>query len=124
MFRTSRKRKRKRLTTWDCTSWEATNCCSVVVDEASLVGGDVKAMGGSVGYAVTGAGLIGAGLIGASEIGALLTGESVGESVLSTGDNVVGAELLLTTSVSSSSIKFNGSVVGYIYWFIAMRIKC
>jgi len=68
-----------------------------------------------VGYAVTGAGLIGAGLIGASEIGALLTGESVGESVLSTGDNVVGAELLLTTSVSSSSIKFNGSVVGYIY---------
>ena len=80
-----------------------------------------------MGYAVTGAGLIGAGLIGAgligaSEIGALLTGESVvGESVLSTGDNVVGAELLLITLVSSSSIKFNGSDVGYV---IAMRMKC
>ena len=80
-----------------------------------MIGGDVKAIGGSVGYAVTGAGLI-----GDSEIGALLTGESVGESVLSTGDNVVGAELLLiTTSVSSSSIKLNGSDVGYN--IIAMR---
>ena len=68
-----------------------------------------------MGYAVTGAELIGAGLTGARLIGALLTGESVGESVLSTGDNVVGAELLLiTTSVSSSSIKLNGSDVGYI----------
>ena len=86
-----------------------------MVGEDSLVGGDVVAIGGSVGYAVTGAGLTGAGLIGASEIGALLTGESVGESEVSTGDNVVGAELLLTTSVSSSSIKLNGSDVGYIF---------
>ncbi len=86
-----------------------------MVGEDTLVGGDVVAIGGSVGYAVTGAGLTGAGLtgagltgaglIGASEIGALLTGESVGESEVSTGDNVVGAELLLLiTLVSSSSI--------------------
>jgi len=74
-----------------------------------------------VGYAVTGAGLTGAGLIGDSDIGALLTGEPVvGESELSTGDNAVGAELLLLiTLVSSSSIKFNGSDVGYN--IIAMR---
>ena len=69
-----------------------------------------------MGYAVTGAGLTGARLIGDSDIGALLTGSEpvVGESELSTGDNVVGAELLLTISASSSSIKLNGSDVGYI----------
>ena len=70
-----------------------------------------------MGYAVTGAELIGAELTGASEIGALLTGESVvGELVLSTGDNVVGAELLLLMTLVSSSIKFNGSDVGYIIY--------
>ena len=37
-----------------------------------------------------------------------------GELVLSTGDNVVGAELLLLMTSVSSSIKFNGSDVGYI----------
>ena len=68
-----------------------------------------------MGYAVTGAGLIGAGL-GAGLIGALLTGEPVvGESEVSTGDNVVDSELLLITTSVSSSIKFNGSDVGYIF---------